>query len=536
MFTQQILRSTGKPIGHVAGKIRPAFAFLLASLVWTPPSHGIIIDLTLVWRLHQPALSAHVDQAVLADLIARRKFNAAFNLAFVAGNEQFQTAFNALDGVGANVGDGQRFTRIPRADLSAPGQWAAHVPARTTGPNASSCTACHIVPGDDGSGVEVANVHRDPLHSGNVARMIQRNTPHLFGAGGIQRLAEEMTEELHAIREQARQTACQTGQPTTLPLTAKGVGFGLITANPSGTPCSVAFDTSQVEGVSSDLVIRPFQWKGTEAFLRSFNRGAAHNELGMQSVELAGDGVDGDADSIADELTIGDMTALAVYIAAQPRPTTTVELSQLGLIPPLTQAEFNAINRGGLAFDQIGCTLCHVPVLTIDRPTFTEPSQNPNFRDSLFPAGQDPISRGVSPALAMTFDLTRDQPDNRILDESGNLIFRLGSFITTGRRKALVVLYGDLKRHDMGTGLAERIDEAGTGASVFLTENLWGVGTTAPYMHDGRATTLTEAILEHGGEGQASRDAFAALPLASQQDVIAFLNSLVLFKLPEADE
>ena len=62
----------------------------------------------------------------------------------------------------------------------------------------------------------------------------------------------------------------------------------------------------------------------------------------------------------------------------------------------------------------------------------------------------------------------------------------------------------------MGSGLAESIDEVGTGKSVFLTENLWGVGSTPPYMHDGRATTLTEAILAHGGEGTSEKNAFAA--------------------------
>ena len=92
--------------------------------------------------------------------------------------------------------------------------------------------------------------------------------------------------------------------------------------------------------------------------------------------------------------------------------------------------------------------------------------------------------------------------------------------------------FGDLKRYNMGSGLAERIDEVGTGASVFLTENLWGVGTTAPYMHDGRSTTLTEAILEHGGEATNAKNAFVALATSSQLDLIAFLNNLVLFKVP----
>src|SRR5687768_9271637 len=47
---------------------------------------------------------------------------------FECGDVFFGTQFNALDGVGANVGDGTRFTRSPRADLRRPGQWATHVP------------------------------------------------------------------------------------------------------------------------------------------------------------------------------------------------------------------------------------------------------------------------------------------------------------------------------------------------------------------------------------------------------------------------
>ena len=143
------------------------------------------------------------------------------------------------------------------------------------------------------------------------------------------------------------------------------------------------------------------------------------------------------------------------------------------------------------------------------------------------------MTRGVDPSFPIAFDLTRDQPQNQIRDAAGRLLFRLGSFERDLAGRALVRLFGDLKRHDMGPGLAEKIDEAGTGASVFLTENLWGVGSTAPYLHDGRATTLAEAILEHGGEAQASRDAFAALSTSEQQGLIAFLNNLVLFKQEE---
>ena len=62
-----------------------------------------------------------------------------------------------------------------------------------------------------------------------------------------------------------------------------------------------------------------------------------------------------------------------------------------------------------------------------------------------------------------------------------------------------------------------------------MTTPLWGVGTTAPYGHDGRSINLAEVILRHGGEAQAARDAFARLSDAQQASVFDFLNSLVIF-------
>jgi hypothetical protein len=62
-----------------------------------------------------------------------------------------------------------------------------------------------------------------------------------------------------------------------------------------------------------------------------------------------------------------------------------------------------------------------------------------------------------------------------------------------------------------------------------MTEPLWGVGTSAPYGHDGRSINLREVILRHGGEATNARNAFAALSDASKNAVFDFLNSLVLF-------
>jgi CxxC motif-containing protein (DUF1111 family) len=79
------------------------------------------------------------------------------------------------------------------------------------------------------------------------------------------------------------------------------------------------------------------------------------------------------------------------------------------------------------------------------------------------------------------------------------------------------------------------------GASEFLTPELWGVGSTGPWMHDDRAGTIAEAILLHGedappaagqagrSEGQEARDAYKQLAADDQKAVVTFLKSLVAF-------
>jgi hypothetical protein len=69
----------------------------------------------------------------------------------------------------------------------------------------------------------------------------------------------------------------------------------------------------------------------------------------------------------------------------------------------------------------------------------------------------------------------------------------------------------------------------GTITKLFMTEPLWGVGSSPPYGHDGRSINLREVILRHGGEAAASRNAFAQLPESSKNAIYEFLNTLVLF-------
>src|SRR5205085_1253493 len=91
----------------------------------------------------------------------------------------------------------------------------------------------------------------------------QRNAPHLLGLGSIEVLGREMTAVLQAQAAAAIAEARGEGHRVERKLSAKGVSFGIVAADPDGT-----LDRSGVDGVDRDLTVRPFGWKGHQATLR----------------------------------------------------------------------------------------------------------------------------------------------------------------------------------------------------------------------------------------------------------------------------
>jgi CxxC motif-containing protein (DUF1111 family) len=126
------------------------------------------------------------------------------------------------------------------------------------------------------------------------------------------------------------------------------------------------------------------------------------------------------------------------------------------------------------------------------------------------------------------------------------------SELTTGKfhpfaelRNQVIHPYTDLLLHDMGPGLADNLGEREATGAEWRTTPLWGIGLSAcvtggvvgpfqkqtctpseSYLHDGRARTLEEAILWHGGEGQKSKEAYVALPASDKSALLTFLRSL----------
>jgi CxxC motif-containing protein (DUF1111 family) len=157
---------------------------------------------------------------------------------------------------------------------------------------------------------------------------------------------------------------------------------------------------------------------------------------------------------------------------------------------------------------RIGCTSCHVQNLTVRN----------DRRIADVETRYDP-ERGIfNDLFATATPLFKTVPDTAAYPQ----LQPIGaSFVVRN-------VFTDLKRHDLGPNFHER-DFDGTRITMHVTEPLWGVGTTAPYGHDGRSVTLDSVIRRHGGEAEKVTRAYLALDAEDQDKIIAFLQTLVLF-------
>jgi hypothetical protein len=405
------------------------------------------------------------------------------------GRQLFQRKFTRLQGQGPANSDGF-------GDLNSNKGIGAGL--------SDSCASCHGRPrGSAGVGGNV------------VTRPDSRDAGHLFGLGLKEMLADEMTTDLRGLRDQALTQAKQTHRPVTMKLLTKGVSFGTITGNLDGS-----VDTSGVQGVNPDLRVRPFFAEGGTISIREFIVGALHNEMGLEAssdpdllaastgarvVTPSGMVLDGTKDKIEAPPAPDPLNANEI----DPAIVDHLEFYLLNYFKPGLGKQSEATAQGRRAFAHLGCATCHVPDLTI----------NHDRRVADVETVHDPINGifndlfATATPLFTTFDDGSGFPS--LKQPVGN------SFLVRN-------IFTDFKRHDLGANFYER-NWDGTMQTQFLTRPLWGVGSTAPYGHDGRSMTLHDVILRHGGEAQQSRDGYAALLPSAQEAIQKFLNSLILF-------
>ncbi|MCG8589301.1 MAG: thiol oxidoreductase-like protein [Proteobacteria bacterium] len=377
---------------------------------------------------------------------------------------------------------------------------------------ADSCAACHGRPrGAAGFGGDVAT------------KPDSRDSPHLFGLGLQEMLADEITADLRERRDLAVAISIFFPFfPITLSLESKGIDYGVIKAQAGNV------DTSGVEGVNPDLRVRPFFAQGGTVSMREFLIGAFKAEMGLEAPDpilcsvtdpdsptvetspsgfrfdptqdtferppVCDDTEDGDGDGVANEID----TALVDHM----------EFYLLNYFKPGTGKETARTAQGEALLDAIDCTECHRQNLVIDR----------DRRVADITTTHNPAQGIFNRLFATTTPLFEVFDDG---NEFPQLLPQEGSFTVEN-------IFTDFKRHDLGAAFHER-NYDGSLTTDLMTEPLWGVGSTAPYGHDGRSINLEEVILRHGGEAEASRDAFAALSDDDQRKVQEFLGTLILF-------
>jgi hypothetical protein len=412
------------------------------------------------------------------------------------GRQLFQRKFTLDQGLG------------PRVSPDSAGNIQDH-PAFGAGLS-DSCAACHGRPrGAAGFGGDVAT------------RPDSRDAPHLFGLGLVEMLADEITADLRAIRDAALDKAASQQEVVRDALSSKGILYGHIIVHPDGT-----VDTSEVEGIDADLRIRPFFAQGGTISMREFIIGAFKAEMGLEVFDpvlcavtdqnqlamspsgmmfdptldtferppVCSESEDGDQDGILNEVDVSLIDYMEFYLLNYFKPG---------------QSEFSSFEQqGSELFDEIGCISCHVRNLTIEN----------DRRIADVETQFDWEKGGFNHLFAVASTLFDIVPDG---DPFPQLLPRGDKFVVRN-------IFTDLKRHDLGPKFHER-NYDGTLQTHFVTEPLWGVGTSAPYGHDGRSIGLKEVILRHGGEAEPSRQAFQDLSPADQRKVLSFLQSLVLF-------
>ncbi len=433
-----------------------------------------------------------------------------------------------------------------------------HMVAATT----TSCGMCHNLP------------FRSPGAGGNTAEPpgFGRNTPHLFGAGLMEVLAQQLRAELLAAHDANRngfldvpaETAGKRAafeatpgsvvdfgalsdedgdrrpdlNPTVQPIYVDAAGR-VVRRTPEGKPARLS-DAGVVGYDVSFAVFSSSVGDHQVPTIRIFQNGALLTVMGV----AADDptllwGVGAGARRAPEQPWSGTSNAGALQPNPELQPSTLEALARMQPDTPGTMgegevdlvewyllnhpapalgAQTDETRRGRALLGSMGCTSCHLSDWQI-RAADAATGLPGDRRFFHLEVGYDPEDRRLEGRLQ---PLTRT-----VKTESGKTLLepRRGAFLVED-------MFSDLRHHDLGERYHEHYHYQGRFFVLkrYRTPPLWGVGSTAPYGHDGRSPTLDHAIRRHGGEAAASTAAYLAAPEADRRALLAFLRSLVLYQ------
>ncbi|QDT10203.1 di-heme oxidoredictase family protein [Planctomycetes bacterium K23_9] len=372
------------------------------------------------------------------------------------------------------------------------------------------------------------------------ARLFQRNTTPLFGVGLIDRVNGKTLDALARMQERNPEIS---GRVATL----------------------------------SDGRFGRFGWRGNIATLLEFNDNACAAEVGLQTSRIPqpADPTLAEYRNPAPDISDAQIQAMTVFVASLPAPERKL---------PNDQAVRDLVVRGEKVFAAVGCAACHVPNVGPAKGLYSDLLLHDMGKDSFDLNPAEPYIYQVQPfenystsipnrSRIMTGSESRSAAASgyygrRRLIQMAAAAGRTSYTYTprTGTRDSIGYIVQDSNWRFAERYIVEKNDGSllqkvsfssedddktdklrGKKTTVIATQNrglrlfmkgtnvaqewrtppLWGVRDSAPYMHDGRAETLLEAIMMHEGEGAPTRDRFLNLSVRDRRAVVAFLNTMV---------
>ncbi len=225
---------------------------------------------------------------------------------------------------------------------------------------------------------------------------------------------------------------------------------------------------------SNDLTLGRFGWKATSPTVAIQSAGAFAGDIGISSSHIPNPF--GECTELQEEclnMPTGVQDRLGPFEISDKIFDLVVSYSKNLAVPARRDVDDTAVLSGKRVFYEAGCTACHTPNYVTSREA--------------------------------------ESPEHRF---------------------QLIWPYTDMLLHDMGDGLADNRPVGDATGREWRTAPLWGIGLTETvnghsyFLHDGRARSLLEAVLWHGGEAQAARDAVVSMPPQDRADLITFLGSL----------
>ncbi len=365
--------------------------------------------------------------------------------------------------------------------------------------------------------------------TGDLAMTVQvfaRNTTALFGSGLIDQVPESALIEQARLQQRDREIS---GRPATL----------------------------------ADGRLGKFGWRANFATLLEFTENACAAELGLQSsrVRQPGDLTNPSYVNSNPDLSDDAIISMNAFVASLPRPQREV---------PSDSRQRQRVATGEARFATIGCATCHVPNLGNIEGLYSDLLLHDTGPYSVDLAGAPPFRKDVVFSEEITsltathvgyYGPVQEMQFSEKPTVISAIVGRENPYLSAPSTapKTVVEPLGRLRTvrrnlDDLGwLGTALRVAarnrnmrssptaEAALNFQMVSTSNieptyvnqewrtppLWGVRESAPYMHDGRAETILEAIAMHDGESRGTRNRFFALPYEDQQSILEFLDTLV---------